>query len=74
MADALHQPQTSSQELRDHLETFHAFGRLVLFATLHVGLVLACLALAFLGNAPVLALILGMGGTVAMIVGFVVTA
>lgn len=71
MADVVHDPQVSAQELRDHEATFHSFGKLVLFSALHVALVLACLALAFLGHVPVLALLLGLGGTVAMIVAFV---
>lgn len=77
MADAIHDPQVSSaqlsaEELRDHQETFHSFNKLILFAVLHIGLVLACMALAFLGHVPVLALLLGLGGTVALIGGFVV--
>jgi hypothetical protein len=34
--------------------------------------VLACLALAFLGNSPLIALILGIGGTAALIAAFAV--
>jgi hypothetical protein len=45
----------------------------VLFAILHIVLVLACLALAFLGNVPMLALILGVGGTVALLAAFGIT-
>lgn len=64
-------PRSSAEELRAHRQTFHAFNRLVLFAALHIALVLACMALAFLGHAPVLALLLGLGGTAALIVAFV---
>lgn len=61
-------------EVREHRRTFLGFERLVLFAAMHVALILACLALAFVGHIPLLALLLGLGGTLALIMGFVVTA
>ncbi len=70
MADIVQPSQFADPELRAHEQTFHSFGKLVLFAALHVGLVLACLALAFLGNVPLLAVILGVGGTAALIAAF----
>jgi hypothetical protein len=60
-------------EVRAHRRTFLSFERLVLFAAMHVALVLVCLALAFVGHIPVVALLLGLGGTLALIAGFVVT-
>jgi hypothetical protein len=45
---------------------------MILFAILHITLVLACLALAFAGNAPVLALLFGIGGTIALIAVFAI--
>jgi hypothetical protein len=63
----------SAAEVREHRRTFHAFERLVLFAALHIALTLACLALAFVGHVPVLALLFWVGGTLAMIVGFAIT-
>ena len=72
MVDALYDPHVAAQELRAHRQTFHGFSKLVLFAILHIGLVLACLALAFLGNSPLIALILGIGGTAALIAAFAV--
>lgn len=59
-------------ELRAHRRTFTNFERLVLFAAMHVALVLACLALAFLGHIPVLAVLLGLGGAVALIAAFAI--
>ncbi len=59
-------------DLREHRETFANFTKLVLFGSLHIGLVLVCLALAFVGGIPVLALLLGTGGTLALIVAFAV--
>jgi len=45
---------------------------LVLFAIQHIMLVLSCLALAFLGNAPLIALILGVGGTAGLLAAFAI--
>lgn len=72
MADILHDPQLATQELRDHQQTFHSFSKLVLFAILHIILVLSCLALAFLGNSPLIAVILGIGGTAALLGAFAI--
>ena len=36
-------------------------------------LILVCLALAFVGHIPVLAVLLGIGGTLALMIGFAVT-
>jgi hypothetical protein len=60
----------SSREFRDHERTYNGFNRLVLFAVLHIALVLVCMALAFVGHVPLLALLLGLGGTVALLVVF----
>ena len=62
----------SVTEVRAHRRSFFAFERLVLFAALHVALTLACLALAFIGHIPVIALLSWIGGTLAMILGFTV--
>ena len=63
----------SGAEVRAHRRTFHAFERLVLFAAMHVALTLSCLALAFIGHAELVGLLLWIAGTLAMIVGFAVT-
>jgi hypothetical protein len=65
-------PDTANSEVRAHRRTFVAFERLVLFAAMHVALVLACLALAFVGHTPVIAALLGVGGTVALIAAFAI--
>ena len=70
MADILRDPELASQDLRAHEQTFHSFNKLVLFAILHIMLVLSCLALAFLGNAPLIALSAGVGGTVLLLALF----
>jgi hypothetical protein len=46
----------------------------VLFAILHIGLTLACLALAFLAHVPLISLVIWIGGTLAMIASFTVIA
>jgi len=74
MSDTLHDPEIASEELRDHVRTFHSFSKLVLFAILHIMLVLSCLALAFLGNAPLIALLAGVGGTVLLLALFAAVA
>ena len=50
MADIVQDQQLADQDLPAHLQTFHSFNKLVLFAILHIVLVLGCLALAFLGQ------------------------
>ena len=68
MADIVYLPNADTRELRDHQKAFAGFSRLVLFAVLHIALVLACLALAFVGNAPLMGLVLGVAGTAGLIV------
>jgi len=58
---------SATAELRAHRRTFASFGRLVLFAILHMGLTLACLALAFLAHVPLIALTMWVAGTLVMI-------
>ena len=70
MVDTVHDPLAAVQDQRAHMRTFHTFSKLVLFAVLHIVLVLACLALAFLGNSALIAVILGLGGSVALITAF----
>ena len=64
----------ATQELREHRRSFMTFERIVLFAIMHIALVLACLALAFLADVPWIGFLLGVGGTLALIAAFVVTS
>ena len=73
MADIVQDQRLADQDLRAHQETFHRFNKLVLFSILHIALVLGCLALAFLGNVPLLATLIGVGGTVALLAVFAIT-
>lgn len=63
----------ATDEVRAHRRTFVAFERLVLFAAMHIALVLVSLALAFVGHIPALAFLLGVGGTIALITAFAIT-
>ena len=70
-ADAI--PSDSPAEVRAHRESFHTFLKFATFAAMHVALVLVSLAIAFFGNAPLFGVLLGVGGTVAMVIGFLMT-
>ena len=65
MADA-------KDDLPAHLQTYESFNKLVLFTILFIVLLLASMALGLVGNAPLFALLLGIGGTVALLVAFAV--
>lgn len=64
----------ATQEVREHRRSFITFERMVQFAVMHIALVLACLALAFLGNVPWVGFLFGVGGTLALIAWLVVSA
>ena len=66
MADA------GQDEYRAHLSTFTSFSKLVLFMILWIVLLLACMAMGLVGSAGLIALLLGIGGTIALLVGFTV--
>ena len=55
-----------------HMETYTSFNKLVLFTILFIVLLLACMALGLVGSTPIFALLLGIGGTVALLVAFAV--
>jgi hypothetical protein len=73
MADIVQDQRLADPDLQAHQQTFHSFSKLILFAILHIMLVLGCLALAFLGNAPMVATLIGVGGTVALLAVFAIT-
>jgi hypothetical protein len=66
-------PPTDS-ELGEHMQSYFSFERLVLFAVLHVALTLSCVALAFIGHTPIIALLFWLGGTLLLLGGFALTA
>jgi len=55
-----------------HLSTYNSFSKLVLFAILFIILLLVCMGLGLVGNSGVFALLLGIGGSVALLVAFAV--
>jgi hypothetical protein len=59
-------------DYRAHMETYTSFNKLVLFTILWIVLLLVCMALGLVGNLPVISLLLGIGGTVALLVAFAV--
>jgi len=68
MSDMIQTP--SREEVTEHLRSYSTFAHLVLFAVLHIALTLACVALAFIGHETMVALLLWLGGTVALLAGF----
>ncbi len=55
-----------------HLKAYHSFNKLVTFTLLWIVLILASMALGLVGNMSILALVLGIGGSVALLVAFAV--
>jgi hypothetical protein len=55
-----------------HLGTYNAFSKLVLFSILFIVLLLSSMALGLVGGAPLFALLIGIGGTIALLVAFAV--
>jgi hypothetical protein len=62
----------TTQDYRAHRETYDAFNKLVLFSILWIVLLLVCMALGLIGGLPIIALLLGVGGTFALIVAFAI--
>lgn len=59
--------------MRKHEEAFHGFGKRFLFAIIRIGLILGCISLAFLANSLMLAVLIGLSGTLALTMGFLVS-
>jgi hypothetical protein len=55
-----------------HASTYQSFSKLVLFTILFIVLLLSCMALGLVGNSGLIAQLLGIGGTVALLVAFTV--
>lgn len=66
MADA------TQEEIRAHMDTYSSFNKLVLFTILWVILLLASMALGLVAHVGILSLLLGVGGTVVLLIGFAV--
>ncbi len=59
-------------DLPAHVQTYQSFNKLVLFAILFILLLLSCMALGLVGGQSIFALLLGVGGTVALLTAFAV--
>ena len=59
-------------DLPAHVQTYQSFNKLVLFAILFIVLLLSCMALGLVGGQSIFALLLGAGGTVALLIAFAV--
>jgi hypothetical protein len=57
----------TDRELIEHRKSFFVFQHLVLFAAAHIALTLACVALAFIGEAKLIALLIWVAGTLVLI-------
>ena len=64
--------EATQEEFREHQETYQAFNKLVLFMILWLVLLLSTMALGLIGGVSLLALLLGVGGTLALIIGFAI--
>ena len=62
----------TSTEYRAHLATYTAFNKLVLFMILWIVLLLSSMALGLIGGVHLLSLLLGIGGTIVLLVAFAV--
>ncbi len=60
------------ENLPAHVQTYQSFNKLVLFAILFIVLLLSCMALGLVGSSGFFALVLGIGGTVALLIAFAV--
>ena len=59
-------------DYRAHLESYTSFNKLVLFTILWIVLILVSMALGLVGHMSIFALLLGIGGTVGLLVAFAV--
>jgi hypothetical protein len=59
-------------DLPAHAQTYQSFNKLVLFAILFIVLLLSCMALGLVGGQSIFALLVGVGGTVALLIAFAV--
>ena len=59
-------------DYRAHQETYTSFNKLVLFTVLWIVLLLTSMALGLVGGQHIFALLLGLGGTVGLLVSFAV--
>ena len=64
--------EATQEEIRAHMDTYTAFSKLVLFVILWVILLLSSMALGLVAHVGLLALLMGVGGTIVLLIGFAV--
>ena len=64
--------EATQEEVRAHMDTYSAFNKLVLFTILWVILLLSSMALGLVAHIGILSLLMGVGGTIVLLVGFAV--
>jgi len=64
--------EANNAEYRAHLDTYTSFNKLVMFTILWVILLLSSMALGLVAHVGFLSVILGVGGTIVLLVAFAV--
>jgi hypothetical protein len=64
--------EATNAEYRAHLETYQSFNKLLLFLILWIALLLASMALGLIAHVGFLSVVLGIGGTIALLVAFAI--
>ncbi len=59
-------------DYRAHQETYEGFSKLITFSLLWIVVILASMALGLVGGLSLLGVILGVGGSIALLIGFAV--
>ncbi|MBS0547859.1 MAG: hypothetical protein JSR24_08925 [Proteobacteria bacterium] len=62
--------EATQEEIRAHMDTYTAFNKLLTFVILWVILLLSSMALGLVAHVGLLSVLLGVGGTVALLIGF----
>ena len=62
--------EASNAEYRAHLDTYTSFNKLVMFTILWVILLLSSMALGLVAHVGFLSVVLGVGGTIVLLVAF----
>ena len=62
--------EASNAEYRAHHDTYASFNKLVMFTVLWVILLLSSMALGLVAHAGFLSVVLGVGGTIVLLVAF----
>ncbi|WP_020696316.1 aa3-type cytochrome c oxidase subunit IV [Reyranella massiliensis] len=62
----------AQDDYREHQQTYEGFSKLVTFSLLWIVVILASMALGIVGGLSILGLLLGVGGSIALLIGFAV--